>query len=115
MNRSVFLGCLLLVVTMQANAADPSPKVDMNRADAAQLDALLEGVGEKKAQAIVAWRQQHGVFRSVADVAKVKGMARLAEKNRARMVFGTQVSHLGRVAQVDDHTLLIPSRQLSLR
>jgi competence protein ComEA len=92
--------------------ADSLPKVDMNRADTAQLDAMLEGVGARKAQVIVDWRNQHGAFHSVEDVAKIKGMARLAERNRDRMVFATETSRQHNTSrQIDDHTLLIPWRR----
>lgn len=92
--------------------AETVPKVDMNQADAAQLDALLEGVGAKKAQTIVAWRTQHGAFHSVEDVAKVSGMARLAEKNRPRMTFSSHTSKAQPHSRmvVDDHTLVMPFR-----
>lgn len=91
--------------------AETFPKVDMNRADSAQLDAMLEGVGAKKAQAIVDWRNQHGAFHSVEEVAKIKGMSRLAERNRDRMVFGAETAvNRGLNRPIDDHTLVIPWR-----
>ena len=45
-------------------------RVDLNTAD---LDALctLPGVGESRARAIVAYRQQYGPFAQVADAADV--------------------------------------------
>lgn len=62
--------------------------VDINSADAAQLASALTGVGEKKAQLIVAWRQEHGPFKSLDDLAKVKGFgSKLIERNQDRIVF----------------------------
>ena len=38
-----------------------------------QLTAL-KGLGKKRAQAIVSYRQAHGAFKSVAGLVKVKGI-----------------------------------------
>ena len=44
---------------------------------------FLKGVGPKRADAIVAYRQQHGQFRSVDELALVKGIGRsVIERNR---------------------------------
>jgi competence protein ComEA len=47
--------------------------VDLNRASAADLEAL-PGIGPALAQAIIDHRQQHGPFRSVDDLADVRGI-----------------------------------------
>lgn len=53
--------------------------LDLNRATAAELDAL-PGVGPSTAQAIVDYRRTHGRFRSVDELGHVRGIgpARLA-------------------------------------
>ncbi|MCL5796227.1 MAG: helix-hairpin-helix domain-containing protein [Gammaproteobacteria bacterium] len=62
--------------------------VNVNTADAAQLASALSGIGEKKAQLIVAWRKEHGPFKSLDDVAKVKGLGpKLIERNKDIIVF----------------------------
>ncbi len=48
-------------------------QVSLNNASATSL-ATVKGLGPNKAQAIVNYRQQHGNFTSVADVAKVPGI-----------------------------------------
>ncbi|NGZ73806.1 ComEA family DNA-binding protein [Saccharibacillus alkalitolerans] len=48
-------------------------KIRLNSADAAAL-MELPGIGEKKAQAILDYRAQHGPFRDVTDIVKVKGI-----------------------------------------
>jgi competence protein ComEA len=47
--------------------------VSLNSATAEQLDTL-DGVGPATAQKIIAWRTQHGGFRSVADLGQVPGI-----------------------------------------
>ena len=34
----------------------------------------LPGIGEKRAQAIVAWREEHGPFQSVDELVQVSGI-----------------------------------------
>ncbi len=53
----------------------PSQRLDLNRATAAEFDRL-PGIGPSKAQAIVAYRDAHGPFGSVADLGRVPGIGR---------------------------------------
>jgi competence protein ComEA len=63
--------------------ADP---VNINSADAATIARELKGVGPAKAEAIVQYRQQHGAFRSVDELALVKGIGpKFIERNRAQI------------------------------
>ncbi|GAC57216.1 putative competence protein ComEA [Gordonia hirsuta DSM 44140 = NBRC 16056] len=48
-------------------------KVDLNTATMTELDAL-PGVGPVTAQAIISWREQHGGFTSVDQLAEVNGI-----------------------------------------
>lgn len=62
-------------------------QVNINTASAKQLAAVLSGVGERRAEAIVAYRQSHGPFRKRADLARVKGIsAATVSKNKDRIV-----------------------------
>lgn len=58
--------------------------VNVNTADAETISAELRGIGMSKAQAIVAWRAENGPFKTVDDLALVKGIGeRTLEINRA--------------------------------
>ncbi|WP_305804380.1 ComEA family DNA-binding protein [Stenotrophomonas sp. YIM B06876] len=71
---------LTLLLTGSALAAD---KVNINAADAAELDRVLVNVGPSKAQAIVDHRQANGPFKSVEELALVKGIGlKTVERNR---------------------------------
>lgn len=48
-------------------------RVDLNTADLSTL-CLLPEIGEKRAQAILDYRQAHGAFRRVTDVLAVPGI-----------------------------------------
>ncbi|WP_295470488.1 ComEA family DNA-binding protein [uncultured Subdoligranulum sp.] len=53
--------------------------IDLNRADAQQL-MQLPGIGEVKAAAILAYRAEHGAFRTVEELDEVRGIsARMVE------------------------------------
>lgn len=49
-------------------------RVGLNTAPAAEL-ALLPGIGEKRALAIVAYREENGPFSCVGELARVKGIS----------------------------------------
>ena len=53
--------------------APASAPVNLNSATAEQLDTL-DGVGPATATKILEWRQAHGGFRSVEDLAQVPGI-----------------------------------------
>lgn len=60
-------------------------KININTADLKQLQQL-SGVGEKKAQAILQYREQNGKFKTIADLQNVKGIGpKLLEKNKDRL------------------------------
>ena len=70
-------------------AAEPATQVDVNTASAEVLADTMDGVGVKRAQAIVQYREQHGSFASVDQLAEVRGIsARIVEMNRDRLTAG---------------------------
>ena len=61
-------------------------KVNLNTADAPTLQRELSGVGEKKAQAIVDYREANGTFVSVDELLEVKGIGEsILERNRDKL------------------------------
>ncbi len=62
-----------LELNVMAAGGDLSQKVDINRAEAWLL-AALPGIGEARAQAIIAYRQWNGPFRDINELLKVPGM-----------------------------------------
>ena len=67
------------------SSAAQGTKVNINSASLTELQQL-SGVGQKKAEAIIQYRQQHGPFKTVNDLQNVKGIGpKLLEKNRARL------------------------------
>lgn len=62
-------------------------KVNINKADAEEISAVLNGVGLKKAEAIVAYRKAHGNFTKIEQLAEVKGIGEATvNKNRDKLV-----------------------------
>ncbi len=91
--RRVLLAMVLSIAAIPAwSAADgasaAAPKtVNINTADAATLAEVLKGVGLAKAEAIIAYRKEHGGFKSVEQLAEVKGIGdKLVKANQERIV-----------------------------
>lgn len=60
--------------------------VNVNKANAEEIAESLKGVGIKTARAIVEFREKNGPFKSVEQLADVKGIGdKTVEKNRANL------------------------------
>ena len=56
--------------------------VNINSADAETISKMVKGIGIKKANAIVEFRNQHGAFQSLEELTQVKGIGqRTVDKN----------------------------------
>ena len=61
-------------------------KISLNQANVQQLQSL-NGVGEKKALAIVEYREKNGGFKTVEEITNIKGIGpKLLEKNKSRLM-----------------------------
>jgi len=60
--------------------------VNINTADVQTLATEIKGIGMAKAEAIVAYRAEHGLFASIDDLSNVKGIGvRLVAQNREKL------------------------------
>ena len=61
--------------------------VNINLATAAEIQDKLVGIGAKKAQAIVEYREKHGHFLNIEQLTEVSGIGKATlDKNRERIV-----------------------------
>lgn len=69
-----------------ASTAGGQETVSINQASAEQLAETLNGVGLKKAEAIVRYREQNGPFTDIEQLQEVPGIGlALLERNRERL------------------------------
>lgn len=87
---SIFKSMLLLFsMLLAASTHVLAGQVDINTADAGTLASAIDGVGDRKAQAIVEHRQTNGSFASVDELANVKGIGmKTVENNRDALTVG---------------------------
>ena len=79
--------CFLSFLLALALPAPAFAQVDINSADAKTLAESLDGIGLVKAEAIVAYREQHGPFRRAEDLKQVKGIgSKTLDANRDAIV-----------------------------
>lgn len=75
-----------LALALPAFAATP---VNINKADAPTIAKSLDGIGLAKAEKIVAWRDEHGPFKSVDELSQVSGIGPATlERNREAILLG---------------------------
>ena len=69
-----------------AKGDEETTRVSINAASAEELAQAMNGVGLKKAQAIVSYRDEYGPFKTLEDLQQVPGMgASLVERNLDRL------------------------------
>ncbi len=97
--KARFIAALLslFVITIPAHADTPpkkpseqqtplSKKINLNSADLSVLVGSFKGIGKKRAEAIIAYRESHKGFKSVEEFAEVKGFGqRFVDKNRDQL------------------------------
>ncbi|MBS9436512.1 ComEA family DNA-binding protein [Photorhabdus noenieputensis] len=63
-------------------------KVNINTASAEELAKALNGIGVKKAQGIVEYREKHGAFTAVEQLQEVQGIGPVfIERNRSKLSY----------------------------
>lgn len=64
--------------------------VNINTADAETIAEAMNGVGLKKAQAIVEYREKNGAFKSLDELTLIKGIgSKTLVKNRANLTLNS--------------------------
>lgn len=87
--KSLLLTLFLSLALMGSALA--AGKLDINTASATQLADTMSGVGLAKAEAIIAYRTENGPFKSIDQLAQVKGIGlKTVEKNRELIEVGQQ-------------------------
>jgi competence protein ComEA len=81
-------------ITLAADPVTPSPQaqveqqqslININTADVSLL-TQLKGIGVKKAEAIIAWRDANGKFKTLEQLLDVKGIGdAILEANRSKI------------------------------
>ena len=67
--------------------------VNINTADAHTIAKSLDGIGQTRAKAIVAWREANGPFKKADNLTRVKGVGKATvERNRSAILLGDNPS-----------------------
>lgn len=89
----------LLVTTLPVHAQAVSQKetqehqslvtnsqINLNKADLSTLTGSFKGIGKKRAEAIIAYRDSHNGFKSLEELAEVKGFGQhFIDANREKL------------------------------
>ena len=93
--KNLFLTCIIGLLLSYGNLlmADDIPSdiaattVNINEADAKTLSKMLDGIGMRKAQDIIAYREKNGRFFLAEELSAVKGIGRATVmKNEGKIV-----------------------------
>jgi competence protein ComEA len=92
------LGKVVIVAAFFAMAGFvQAAPVNVNTADAQALAENIKGIGPKKAQAIVNYRNQYGPFKSIEDLMKVKGIGqKIVDLNKSDLLFSEAANQKGK-------------------
>ena len=97
MKVTKLLGKVILITSLvfASGWANAAP-VNVNTADAQTLAKNINGIGPKKAQAIVTYRKSNGPFRTIKDLIKVKGIGqKTLDKNKSNLLFSNASAKAG--------------------
>lgn len=80
------VAALILALSLTGLSFAESGSVDINTASVEQLAEGLNGVGEAKAEAIVAYRESNGPFEHIDELVNVRGIGlATVDRNRDRI------------------------------
>lgn len=99
MKSLVLIAKTLVLSLLFAGVAWAQQTVNINTAEVDEIAQTLTNIGPAKAQAIVDYRDTNGAFRSLEQLAMVKGIGLVTiEKNRDRIVLTGGDKAPGKVA-----------------
>lgn len=88
------LSLCVSALPLTAFSAPPSitvnNKIDLNKVDAKALTGSFRGIGKKRAEAIIAYRDSHHGFKAIEELAEVKGFGQKfldTNKDKLKEVF----------------------------
>lgn len=85
---NTLLKTIALTSMLAVSSMSIAQEVNINTADAQSIASSLNGIGLKKAEAIVVWRTEHGNFTDLAGLENVKGIGqKTVEKNKDSIQF----------------------------
>ena len=88
---SIFLIILLSIFSVQSYADSDISQQDIqilniNSASAEVISKALKGIGMKKAQAIVEYRENYGEFNNIEELTAVKGIGKSTLAKNAHLI-----------------------------
>ena len=88
MKYSILAALALSTVLSSSILAKPADcKVNINTATASEISECLDGIGKKKAEGVIAYREQKGKFEKPEQLANVPGIGeKTVERNRSKIV-----------------------------
>ncbi|BCA95009.1 competence protein ComEA [Legionella antarctica] len=93
---AMYLSLVAVTIPAQAVSSEKNPhikqstvvstKIDLNKADLSILMGSIKGIGKKRAEAIISYRETHHGFKAIEELAEVKGFGqRFIEANRDKL------------------------------
>ncbi len=70
----LFNSILLIFLLSLPVISFSAESININTADKEALMSVIKGVGDKKAEAIIDYRQENGPFKSIDELSNVKGI-----------------------------------------
>ncbi len=68
-------------VSPVSQAQSETKKININKASAQELVGSVKGIGIKRAEAIVSYRDAHGGYKSINELSQVKGLGKMFVDN----------------------------------
>ena len=109
------LNLMLALFLALFSAVTFAQAIDLNTASAAELEKGLKGIGSVRAAAIVEYRETHGPFKSIDDLAQVPGikektLEKLLADNQDKLTVGSVAAPETPVAPTIPATPAVPAK-----